>query len=670
MSHDVFISYSHKDKPVADAVCATLENTKVRCWMAPRDILPGAAWGESIIDAINASRALLLVFTAHSNASPQVIREVKRAVSKGIPIIPVRVENTLLSKAMEYFISSQHWLDAVTPPLEQHLKRLSETVRLLLAPPSEIAVEPRSVEVPVVPTARAKTSKWFGRLFGKKEQTANVPDRSETKLPESQNTPTTATPVDTPLDKELREALMSNEWCGEKPVEAVRRIVELKLRKFIPDLQKLIKTHRNEAASAAAWLVLEPFGVNVLEDLQRALRAEEWLAVKAAVTEVGRRNLRQFTPELRRIVKASIDARLCGEAWRVLEQFGVDPISDLQAALTAGHWGGRYAAIEQIRKRRFLAFADDLGRLAETDPELTVRTAAIAAIAELDLTQFGGVLRRILKNELDPDVRQRARQVLFSFGEDVDDVSAPTSSVGGGTTPLTTATGGAASESIDPTLERNLRAALNPSQPFGSQPVNAVNRIGELNLRQFIPELQRLTRTLLNEEACSAAWHVLEKFEVDVIEDLRRALRSEKWLAVKAAVVEVGRRNLTQFTSEIRRIVKTDNDTRLCASCWQVLGQFGVDPIEDLTVALRTNTWGNRHAAVEQIRKGRLLKFADDLSRLARTDSEPIVRNVAIAAISELGLKQFMDVLRGVAEKDLDANIRQRAKQALFELGE
>jgi hypothetical protein len=40
--HDVFISYSSKDKTVADSVCAKLEQEKISCWIAPRDILPTA----------------------------------------------------------------------------------------------------------------------------------------------------------------------------------------------------------------------------------------------------------------------------------------------------------------------------------------------------------------------------------------------------------------------------------------------------------------------------------------------------------------------------------------------------------------------------------------------------------------------------------------------------
>ena len=38
MAHDVFISYSHEDAFVAQAVCAKLEEKQIRCWYAPRNI--------------------------------------------------------------------------------------------------------------------------------------------------------------------------------------------------------------------------------------------------------------------------------------------------------------------------------------------------------------------------------------------------------------------------------------------------------------------------------------------------------------------------------------------------------------------------------------------------------------------------------------------------------
>jgi len=76
MAHDVFLSYSSKDKPIADAVCGTLEGKRIRCWIAPRDVLPGIPYGE----AIESSRVMVLVFSSAANNSPQVMREVERVV--------------------------------------------------------------------------------------------------------------------------------------------------------------------------------------------------------------------------------------------------------------------------------------------------------------------------------------------------------------------------------------------------------------------------------------------------------------------------------------------------------------------------------------------------------------------------------------------------------------
>lgn len=132
MSHDVFISYSEKDKLTADAVCVALEANGVRCWVAPRDILPGVDWGESIIDALNDCQIMVLIFSLHANESSQIKREVERAAHRGIPIIPFRIEEVTPSKCLEYFISTPHWLDALTQPMEKHLQHLAETVKVLL----------------------------------------------------------------------------------------------------------------------------------------------------------------------------------------------------------------------------------------------------------------------------------------------------------------------------------------------------------------------------------------------------------------------------------------------------------------------------------------------------------------------------------------------------------
>ena len=139
MAHDVFISYSSKDKTTADAVCNALEERGIRCWIAPRDVKAGESYARALVNGIHESRLMVLIFSSDSNRSPQVLREVERAVSKGLPILPLRIQDVELSDEMEYYIASRHWLDALTPPLEQHLARLGDDVAYLI---SRSSVEP------------------------------------------------------------------------------------------------------------------------------------------------------------------------------------------------------------------------------------------------------------------------------------------------------------------------------------------------------------------------------------------------------------------------------------------------------------------------------------------------------------------------------------------------
>jgi TIR domain len=140
VAHDAFISYASEDKAIADAACAALEQRKVRCWIAPRDVAPGADYAAAIVDAVRNAKLLVLIFSEHANASPHVRREVERAVSNGVAILPFRIQEVVPSPSLEYFISDSHWLDALTPPLEAHLDHLAETSAYLVdrseTPPS------------------------------------------------------------------------------------------------------------------------------------------------------------------------------------------------------------------------------------------------------------------------------------------------------------------------------------------------------------------------------------------------------------------------------------------------------------------------------------------------------------------------------------------------------
>jgi hypothetical protein len=146
MAFDVFISYSQKDAAAANGVCRALESHGIPCWIAPRDVPAGQGWKGSIVEAIRHARVVVLIFSAEVNASKQVRREVDIAFESGRPILPLRIENVEMGDDLYYCLADRHWLDAITPPLEQHIDQLVHAIRGLLG-------EPGSPPLPAVAAA-------------------------------------------------------------------------------------------------------------------------------------------------------------------------------------------------------------------------------------------------------------------------------------------------------------------------------------------------------------------------------------------------------------------------------------------------------------------------------------------------------------------------------------
>lgn len=134
-AREVFVSYSEPDRACALELVERVEAHGIPCWVAPRDIAPSTDWAAEIIDAIGAARVMVLVFSASSNESPQVRREVERAVHKRVSVLPFRIEDVLPSKSLEYFLSTQHWLDAFPPPRESHYRALCAHLAVVLSTP-------------------------------------------------------------------------------------------------------------------------------------------------------------------------------------------------------------------------------------------------------------------------------------------------------------------------------------------------------------------------------------------------------------------------------------------------------------------------------------------------------------------------------------------------------
>lgn len=132
MPHDVFISHASSDKSTADAVCHALEDSGIRCWIAPRDVQPGEDWKPAIVSAVEDADVVVLVFSGEANRSSQVHAEIDLAFEQGHPIVPLRIEDREMDARLKYCVGSRHWLDALSGPLEDKIDELVDSVYDLL----------------------------------------------------------------------------------------------------------------------------------------------------------------------------------------------------------------------------------------------------------------------------------------------------------------------------------------------------------------------------------------------------------------------------------------------------------------------------------------------------------------------------------------------------------
>ncbi len=111
LGHDVFVSYASQDAAVAQKACSALEAAGFRCWIAPRDVVPGTLYADGIVGAIDESRILVLILSKDAVASAHVGKELERATSKRHPIIALRLDTAPLTRAFEYFLNESQWIE-------------------------------------------------------------------------------------------------------------------------------------------------------------------------------------------------------------------------------------------------------------------------------------------------------------------------------------------------------------------------------------------------------------------------------------------------------------------------------------------------------------------------------------------------------------------------------
>ena len=126
---DVFVSCASQDAAVANEVVEHLEQHAIRCWIAPRDVKPGAQYADAIVRAINDAKTLVLVLSQSSVGSSHVGREIERAASKHKQIIALKIDAALLTPALEYFLSESQWIDVTALGMPAAVLKIANAVR-------------------------------------------------------------------------------------------------------------------------------------------------------------------------------------------------------------------------------------------------------------------------------------------------------------------------------------------------------------------------------------------------------------------------------------------------------------------------------------------------------------------------------------------------------------
>jgi hypothetical protein len=152
MSASIFISFAAPDRKVASTLCKALESRGFKCWFSSRDILPGENFQVAIVRAIRKAKILLLVFTANSNASEEMTKELALASQERLIVVPLRVEDVAPNEAFAYEFATRQWIDFFAD-WEAAIDQLSE--RLAQALPSEAQPDPALIAARAEPSGRA-----------------------------------------------------------------------------------------------------------------------------------------------------------------------------------------------------------------------------------------------------------------------------------------------------------------------------------------------------------------------------------------------------------------------------------------------------------------------------------------------------------------------------------
>ncbi len=143
--YDVFISYSHLDRQLADDILGFLEGRGIKCFIDYRDIPRNAWWARVIPEALESSKVMLALYSSAYNKSHQVERELTLADNARIQILPFLTSPEPFERAKSYFFSNSNWIDAFPDPTKKY-DVLSDDIMTIKNGTAPDAAKPRDAQ--------------------------------------------------------------------------------------------------------------------------------------------------------------------------------------------------------------------------------------------------------------------------------------------------------------------------------------------------------------------------------------------------------------------------------------------------------------------------------------------------------------------------------------------
>jgi len=109
MSAEVFVSYARTDRERVMELVERMRSARIGVWIDEGGIHGASLWGQEIVDAIDASKVMILMISDSSITSDNVVKELSIASEDKKPILPVYLHRSEIPKSMRYQLAGiQH----------------------------------------------------------------------------------------------------------------------------------------------------------------------------------------------------------------------------------------------------------------------------------------------------------------------------------------------------------------------------------------------------------------------------------------------------------------------------------------------------------------------------------------------------------------------------------